>query len=65
MDLDWYATYLTESVANIKQRYEAQLLANQATLSKSENGFLTKRGIYVFSFTLINVHLKRLFRIGC
>lgn len=32
MDLDWYATYLNESVTGIKDRYGAQLEANQATL---------------------------------
>lgn len=36
MDLDWYATYLNESVAGIKNRYGAQLEANQATLTHFE-----------------------------
>lgn len=33
MDIKWYATYLTDSLADIKARYEAQLEANQASLS--------------------------------
>lgn len=33
MDISWYATYLTDSLIEIKERYGAQLEANQASLS--------------------------------
>ena len=42
IDITWYARYLNESFANIKEQYNAQLEANGATLSMSRKVTINK-----------------------